>query len=341
MRRPPRKRGTAMENRMIYLETGSQDPYYNLAFEEYILTHRLEGDYLLLWQNENTVVIGQNQIAEAEVDLSYAKEHQIKIVRRTTGGGAVYHDLGNLNYSFITDVGDREQLTMERFTEPVVRTLRTLGLRAEASGRNDILVEGCKVSGTAQRIYQHRILYHGTLLFQANKERANAVLRVNPLKFQGKFARSVSSRIGNIGDFLKEPMSLSDFWGHLKKGLSADNILRQEELSMEEKQAIHVLREEKYASKAWNFRHIPSFDLKNVKKWDGGILEVRLSTEKGRITAAAFYGDFLSQNPLDEIEQALVGTEFTPEAIGHVLEAYPLPMYFGGITCQEILRTIF
>lgn len=330
-----------MKNSMIYLETGSQDPYYNLAFEEYILTHRLEGDYLLLWQNENTVVIGQNQIAEAEVDLSYAKEHQIHIVRRTTGGGAVYHDLGNLNYSFITDVGDREQLTMERFTEPVVRTLRDLGLHAEASGRNDILVEGYKVSGTAQRVYRHRILYHGTLLFQEDKERANAVLRVNPLKFQGKFARSVSSRIGNIADFLKEPMGLPEFWEHLKKGLSADNGLRQGELSLDEQRAIGDLREEKYASRAWNFRHIPSFDLKNVRKWDGGVLEVRMSTEKGKITTVAFYGDFLSQSPLDEVESALVGAEFAPEAIDRVLEKFPLSLYFGGISCQEILNTIF
>ena len=135
-----------------YLETGSQNPFYNLAFEEYVLRNRCEGDYLMLWQNDNTIVIGQNQNAEAEINRSFVEAHGIRVVRRMTGGGAVYHDLGNLNYSFITDAGDSAQLAMERFTRPVVEALRGLGLQAEASGRNDILVDGKKVSGTAQRL---------------------------------------------------------------------------------------------------------------------------------------------------------------------------------------------
>mgnify|MGYP000071454574 FL=1 len=138
-----------MSQEIHYLETGSQDPFYNLAFEETVLRSRRSGEYLLLWQNDNTIVIGQNQNAEGEINRAFVEAHQIHVVRRTTGGGAVYHDLGNLNYSFITDVGDAERLTMERFTRPIVEALQGLGLQAEASGRNDILVEGRKVSGTA------------------------------------------------------------------------------------------------------------------------------------------------------------------------------------------------
>ena len=125
--------------KLHYLETGSQDPAYNLAFEEYVLTHRMEGDYLILWQNDNTVVVGQNQNAAAEINRAFVDAHHVHVVRRTTGGGAVYHDLGNLNYSFITDE-DGDALRLERFTAPVVDALRALGLQAEASGRNDILV---------------------------------------------------------------------------------------------------------------------------------------------------------------------------------------------------------
>ena len=149
--------------RLHYLETGSTDPAYNLAFEEYVLTHRMDGDYLILWQNDNTVVVGQNQNTAAEINRAFVEAHGVHVVRRTTGGGAVYHDLGNLNYSFITDE-EAGSLRLERFTAPVVDALASLGLQAEASGRNDILVEGRKVSGTAQRVYKTRILHHGTLL---------------------------------------------------------------------------------------------------------------------------------------------------------------------------------
>ncbi|MEG2177108.1 MAG: lipoate--protein ligase, partial [Oscillibacter sp.] len=147
-----------MNEQVTYLETLSQSPTYNLAFEEFVLQNRREGDYLLLWQNDNTIVIGQNQNAEAEINRAFVEEHGIHVVRRTTGGGAVYHDLGNLNYSFITDAGDAERMTMERFTRPIVEALRGLGIEAEASGRNDILAEGRKVSGTAQRLVKGRIL---------------------------------------------------------------------------------------------------------------------------------------------------------------------------------------
>ena len=127
-----------MAEKVLYLETGSQDPAFNLAFEEYVLTNRKEGEYLLLWQNDNTIVIGRNQNAEAEINRAFVEEHGIHVVRRTTGGGAVYHDMGNLNYSFITDVGNAEELTMARFTRPIVEALKALGLQVEASGRNDI-----------------------------------------------------------------------------------------------------------------------------------------------------------------------------------------------------------
>ena len=173
-----------MQRAVHYLETGSQSPYYNLAFEEYVLTHRTQGDYLLLWQNENTIVVGQNQNTEAEINRPFVEAHHINVVRRSTGGGAVYHDLGNLNYSFITDAGDKASISMDRFTSPVVEALKGLGLQAEASGRNDILVEGRKVSGTAQRLHGNRILHHGTLLFDANADMVAGALQVDPEKFQ-------------------------------------------------------------------------------------------------------------------------------------------------------------
>ena len=212
-----------MEKTVHYLETHSQNPYYNLAFEEYVLCHRTEGDYLLLWQNDNTIVVGRNQNTEAEINRAFVEEHHINVVRRGTGGGAVYHDLGNLNYSFITDVGD-DGISIRRFTQPVVAALRSLGLNAEASGRNDILVEGRKVSGTAQRRHAGRILHHGTLLFDANPGMVAGALNVDPEKFRSKSTKSVRARIGNIRDFLPVDMDLPAFWTYLKDALSGGGL---------------------------------------------------------------------------------------------------------------------
>lgn len=329
-----------MKRQVTYLETGSQNPFYNLAFEEYVLSHRTRGDYLLLWQNDNTIVIGQNQNAEEEINRAFAEEHGMRIVRRATGGGAVYHDLGNLNYSFITDAGDAERLAISRFTRPVVSALRGLGLQAEAGGRNDILVGGRKVSGTAQRLLNGRILHHGTLLFDADPGMVAGALRVDPEKFRSKSAKSVRSRIGNIRDFLRTDMDLTAFWNYLKETLAGEGFTTGT-LSPEELCGVEALRRSKYDTWEWNFGRSPAFDLANKRHWDGGSLEVRLSVEEGRIARVSFWGDFLSRCALDPLTAELAGTPFRREAVAEVLERYPLEDYFGGITRDEILETLF
>ena len=325
---------------VTYLETGTQNPFYNLAFEEYVLARRTSGAYLLLWQNDNTIVIGQNQNAEEEINRTFVEEHGIHVVRRTTGGGAVYHDLGNLNYSFITDAGDAEKLTMERFTLPVVNALRGLGLRAEASGRNDILVEGRKVSGTAQRLLNGRILHHGTLLFDTNPDMVAGALRVDPEKFRSKSVKSVRSRIGNIRDFLREDLDLPAFWAYLKTALANEGFT-EGALSPVELRALEALKREKYDTWEWNFGRSPAYDMTNKRFWDGGCLEVRLSVKGGRITEIAFHGDFLSRLPLDPLTAELSGSVFRQNDVAEILERHPLSDYFGGITKTEILETIF
>lgn len=325
---------------VTYLETGSQNPFYNLAFEEYVLSHRTEGDYLLLWQNDNTIVIGQNQNAEEEINRAFVETHGIRVVRRTTGGGAVYHDLGNLNYSFITDAGDAETLAMERFTRPVVAALRQLGLQAEAGGRNDILVEGRKVSGTAQRLLGGRILHHGTLLFDADPNMVAGALRADPEKFRSKSAKSVRSRIGNIREFLREDMDLPAFWEYLKTTLAGAGFV-DGALTAEELEGVEVLKREKYDTWEWNFGRSPAYDMVDRRRWDGGSLEVRASVKEGRITGIAFLGDFLSRCPLDPLTEALRGAPFRREDVTGILAQFPLGDFFGGISEEEILETLF
>ena len=323
-----------MSQEIHYLETGSQDPFYNLAFEETVLRSRRSGEYLLLWQNDNTIVIGQNQNAEG------VEAHQIHVVRRTTGGGAVYHDLGNLNYSFITDVGDAERLTMERFTRPIVEALQGLGLQAEASGRNDILVEGRKVSGTAQRLLRGRFLYHGTLLFDANPGMVSGALNVDPAKFESKSAKSVRSRIGNIREFLKTDMDMPAFWSYLKKTLAGSGLV-EDHLTDEELAAVDELKRTKYDTWEWNFGRSPKYNLRNKRRWDGGTLEPCVEVDQGIIRQIVFYGDFLAVSPMDEVTGALMGTPFRREDVGAVLDRFPLRDYFGTITRDQVLDTIF
>lgn len=323
----------------IYLETGCTDPRYNLAFEEYILTHRREGDYLILWQNASSVIVGRNQISAQEVNGDFAAENGIRVVRRITGGGAVYHDLGNLNYSFICDAEDMHRRTATRFTQPVVAALQGLGLDAEASGRNDILVSGCKVSGTASHIHKGRVLHHGTLLFDSDAQTITKVLTPDPLKLQSKGIRSVKSRVGNIRSFLSENITLSQFWDYLKTALSGSGYTVGS-VTEEEKQDILQLKAEKYDTWEWNYGSAPNFQLRCKERWDGGILEVHLSIDHGKIQDIRIFGDFMALTSCEELEQALIGCPYQKDAITDTIAHIPLQECLGGITKEEFLQTI-
>ena len=323
-----------------YLETGSTNPFYNLAFEEYVLLNRREGDCLLLWQNRNTIVVGQNQNTDEEINHSFVEAHQIRVVRRSTGGGAVYHDLGNLNYSFITDIGDPEKMSVGRFMAPVVEALKGLGLHAEASGRNDILIDGKKVSGTAQRMTRNRILHHGTLLFDSNPEMVEGALRVDPEKYRSKGIKSVRSRVGNIRDFLKEDMTLPEFWTYLKGALLAQDF-SADQLSPDEFAAVTALKESKYDTWEWNYGHSPAYNFRNRKRFKGGSLEALVFVKDGIIEEAAFYGDFLSLRPVKEVSDGLAGCRFASPDIRNVLGKYSLDEYFGSLSQDDILSVFF
>ena len=268
------------------------------------------------------------------------EEHEIKVVRRSTGGGTVYHDLGNLNYSFITDSGDASQLTMERFTRPIVSALQRLGLAAEASGRNDILVEGKKVSGTAQRLMGQRILHHGTLLFDSNPDMISGALQVDPEKFRSKSTKSVRSRVGNIRSFLSKDMDLQSFWEYLK-GTLAESGMILDQLSEDELQEVRDLERVKYSTWEWNFGRSPKYDFQNKGRFDGGTLEIGVQVEKGHIVQIGFYGDFLGVTSLEPLTEALKGSAFRKEDVERILTGFSLKELFGGITREEILATMF
>lgn len=323
-----------------YLETHSNDPCFNLAFEEYVLKNRPEGEWLILWQNANTIVVGLNQNTAEEINTAFVREHGITVVRRETGGGAVYHDLGNLNYSFITDLGDAEKLTIERFTAPVCRALESMGVKAETTGRNDITVDGQKVSGVAQRIYKNRILHHGTLLFDSDPSMVAGALNADPAKFISKSAKSVRSRIGNIRSFLPRDMTLNEFWARLLRELSGEGLSRPE-LSAGELEEIKKLADEKYRSWDWTYGKSPEYNYQNRHRFAGGTLDLRLRVAGGVIEEAGFMGDYMAASPNAPAAEALRGVRYRREDAEKALTGLPLAAMFGGITLENILDAMF
>ena len=322
---------------VYYLETGSTDPAYNLAFEEYVQANRREGNYLILWQNANAVIIGRNQNAEAEINRQFVDQHGIRVVRRNTGGGAVYHDMGNLNYSFITDAAAPQDRSAAQFTSPVVNALMDLGLDAAASGRNDILISGHKISGTAQYLMKDRLLHHGTLLFDSDLSTVSEALNPDPTKLQSKGIKSVRSRVGNIRQFLTEDMNLGEFWNYLKESL-ADELIPTT-LSDEEKAAVAALKQEKYDTWQWNYGKSPAYQQVSRKRFSGGLLELHVTVDKGIIQALGIYGDFLALTPVEPLEAALLGCPRRADAIEAVLAQQDLSC-LGSITPQEFIEVL-
>ena len=318
----------------VYLQTGSTDPAYNLAFEEYVLANRTEGNILILWQNANAVIVGRNQNTAQEIDSGFVAAKGIRVIRRNTGGGAVYHDLGNLNYSFITDDGaDRKG-----FAEPVVKALQGLGLNAAASGRNDILIDSLKVSGTAQQITKGRILHHGTLLFDSDPAMIAGALTPDPSKFQSKGVKSVRSRVGNIRSLLAQDMTLQEFWRYLERSL-ADSLVFSS-LSEREIREVRQLKADKYDTWEWNYGKSPAYASQNKRRFPGGTLEVHLSVSGGKITGIKLLGDFLAVRPVEILEEGLLGCICRADALLAALDRLPVADCLGGITAEELTELI-
>lgn len=322
-----------------YFETRSTDPAYNLAFEEYILTHFREGNILILWQNDNAVIIGRNQNTAEEISQSFVDANHIRVIRRNTGGGAVYHDLGNLNYSFISDADGIDQAATQLFLKPVVDALRGLGLDAEFSGRNDILVSERKISGTAQQLSKGRLLLHGTLLFDSDPDMISGALNPDPTKFQSKSIKSVRSRVGNIRQFLQKDMDIGSFWDYLRTRLTGVTTVCPS-LTETDLTAIQKLKRDKYDTWDWNYGKSPKFDMQNKKRWSGGLLDIRMTVFGGCISQLRIYGDFLALQPIAPLEQALVGCPLRCDALYNAVSALNLEQHIGSITIDELIQTI-
>ena len=261
---------------------GITDPQINLAIEEYVLrTMDIDEDsFLLFYINEPSIIIGKNQNTIEEIDTDFVEENGIKIVRRLSGGGAVYHDLGNLNYSFITKDDGESFRNFKKFTEPVVDALAKMGVKAELIGRNDLLVEGRKISGNAQFATQGRMFSHGTLMFDTEIDTVVSALKVRKDKIESKGIKSIRSRVANISEFLEEPMTIEQFRQEILNSIfEGEENIKYRELTEEDWENIHELSKERYANWDWNYGKSPKFNMQHSHRFPVGSIDVRLQVE--------------------------------------------------------------
>ncbi len=315
---------------MRFAVNSSTDPHFNLAFDEYCLQqYRSDEDFFFLWRNRPSVIIGLNQNAYSEVNLDYLNSHGITLARRVTGGGAVYHDLQNLNYTFIG---------RSVSPEPFARALRSLGVPAEVSGRNDIFVEGRKVSGYARRVWHDREIVHGTLMYDVDIETLTRVLDAPGSKMEAKGIASVRSRVANLKDYLPQFASLDEVQAALHEILSGGDTRMP--FSGEDIARVRRIAEEKFASWDWIYGHSREADFRRRARFACGTVEVGVKIDRGRISALEFSGDFIGDRPASQLASALTGVRFGREAIAEALSAVRVRDYLPGVSAEELCELL-
>lgn len=311
------------------------DAKFNIASEEYLLRQK-QDYYIYIWVNAPAVIIGVNQNAIEEVNLDYTNSHGINVVRRITGGGAVYHDKGNICYTVIAPY-DSEQDNYRKFTDPVIKYLNSLGVNATFSGRNDITIDSKKISGNAQTVFNDRIMHHGTLLFDTDGEVLSRALKPNKLKMQSKGIKSIRARVTNIRECLPNDLTANEFKDGLCKELSKDCLHYQ--FTQEDLDAINQLITQKYNTYEWNIGKSPKGNNLFEKKFDFGVISINFDTEQGVMQNVNIHGDFFTKKDLNELAQKLNGTRFERNAVLKKLS--DIDEYIVGANAEQIVNAFF
>ncbi|MEH7304763.1 lipoate--protein ligase [Neobacillus drentensis] len=319
------------------------DPQVNLAIEEYALKNLdINETYLLFYINEPSIIIGKNQNTIEEINTEYVESNNIKVVRRLSGGGAVYHDLGNLNFSFITKDDGESFHNFRKFTEPVVAALKKLGVNAELSGRNDIEVGGRKISGNAQFSTKGRMFSHGTLMLNSEIDNVVSALKVKKDKIESKGIKSVRSRVANISEFLTGQLNMGEFRLLLLKNIfDVQEEIPEYVLTEEDWEKIYQLSKERYQNWEWNYGRSPKFNLQHSHRFPVGSIDARLEVNRGVIENCKIYGDFFGVGDVSEIEEKLTGIRYEKNEIDKALAGIDTTHYFGNIAKDEFLNLLY
>jgi len=323
---------------MQYIINNSNDCRYNLALEEYLFSN-MEQDCLMLWQNSPSVIIGRFQNTAEEINAEYIRENGIDVVRRMTGGGAVYHDLGNLNFTFI-EKHNSIKVDMEMFSLRMATALAKLGLAAELSGRNDLLIAGKKFSGGSQYKVRDKVLHHGTILYNANLTALENALSVKREKLQSKGIQSIRGRVANLSDYLAEKLTVQEFAGRLLSVLLEPND-GEYRLSDADTSKINGLRERRYNNWGWNYGESPAFNTKKMMRFPFGMLQVYMDVENQFITNCRIYGDFFSDLSTENVEKVLIGKRLERIELADAIRPIDIAAHFPGIQAEDFLNLVF
>ena len=331
---------------MKYIVNNSNDPRYNLAFEEYCFKHldiKKDEEYIILWINGPAIIVGKNQNTLEEVNQQYIEENNIQVVRRITGGGAVYHDLGNLNFSILTLASDNQRIDFRKYNIPIVEALGKLGINAELSGRNDMTIDGKKFSGIAQSVWKSRVLNHGTLLFDTDLEVLTKALNVKQDKIASKGIKSIRSRVTNIKPYMTDKGDIYKFKEVLLNTMFEKENSKPVEYKLSEEDLVNIdtLFKEKYLTWDWNYGESPKFNYKNYKRFDFGNIDIRFNVINGLISDTIIYGDFFGTKDVYYLQEKLNGTKYEKEEVRKALDDEPFHEYFGDVSVDEFVNLIF
>ena len=341
---------------IYYIENKSTDPYYNLAFEQVVFDQMdLNNGYFMLWQNHNAIIVGKYQNTREEINAEFVKENNIDVVRRLSGGGAVYHDLGNLNYTFITDAEQSKGIDFAAFCIPIRDALCSFGVPVEISGRNDMTVEGKKFSGNAQYVKNGRTMHHGTILYDSDLSVLSRALipehpaetqpdRGSPrgISIESKSIKSVPSRVTNIRPYMKNDMPITDFWTVLRAHMCAAFGMQELSISDKEISAAEELKKNVYSQWSWNYGYSPPFTMRVARRIERcGKVEILLNIERGgAIKEIAFFGDFFGNRDPAELGAILTGHRLEYQKLKSTLKDVEIPEYFHALDIETFLALL-